>query len=46
MQTPMREFDLIYRDKLNIDIKQVQSEIEEKMAQLRDNPVSVSSSPC
>ena len=25
----------IYRDKLNIDLKQVQSEIEEKIAQLR-----------
>ena len=28
----------IYRDRLNIDIKQVQSEIEERMAQLRTNP--------
>jgi hypothetical protein len=28
----------IYRDRLNIDIEQVKSEIEEKMAQLRDNP--------
>jgi len=28
----------IYRDRLNIDIKQVQSEIEERMAQLRENP--------
>src|SRR5215207_6922880 len=28
----------IYRDKLNIDIKQLQSEIEERMAQLRENP--------
>jgi hypothetical protein len=28
---------LIYRDRLNIDIKQVQSEIEDRMAQLRDN---------
>jgi transposase-like protein len=28
----------IYRDKLNIDLKQVQSEIEERMAQLRANP--------
>ena len=28
----------IYRDRLNIDIKQVQSEIEEKIAQLRANP--------
>ena len=27
----------IYRDRLNIDIKQVQSEIEEKIAQLREN---------
>ena len=27
----------IYRDRLNIDIKQVQSEIEERIAQLRDN---------
>jgi|SRR5215213_621753 len=27
----------IYRDRLNIDIKQVQSEIEEKIAQLRQN---------
>src|SRR5687768_232619 len=26
----------IYRDKLNIDLKQVQSEIEEKIAQLRE----------
>src|SRR5688572_8272935 len=26
-----------YRDRLNIDIKQVQSEIEEKIAQLREN---------
>jgi hypothetical protein len=28
----------IYRDRLNIDIKQVQSEIEEKIAKLRANP--------
>ena len=28
----------IYRDKLNIDVKQVHSEIEERMAQLRENP--------
>jgi transposase-like protein len=28
----------IYRDRLNIDLKQVQSEIEERMAQLRANP--------
>jgi transposase-like protein len=28
----------IYRDKLNIDVKQVQSEIEERLAQLRENP--------
>jgi transposase-like protein len=28
----------IYRDRLNVDVKQVQSEIEERMAQLRDNP--------
>ena len=28
----------IYRDRLNIDIKQVQSEIEERLAQLRANP--------
>ena len=28
----------IYRDRLNIDLKQVQSEIEEKIAQLRENP--------
>src|SRR4029079_1003699 len=28
----------IYRDKLNIDLKQVQSEIEEKIAQLRETP--------
>ena len=27
----------IYRDKLNIDLKQVQSEIEEKIAQLRQH---------
>jgi 20S proteasome alpha/beta subunit len=27
-----------YRDRLNIDLKQVQSEIEERMAQLRENP--------
>jgi hypothetical protein len=27
----------IYRDRLNIDIKQVQSEIEERIAQLREN---------
>src|SRR5688572_24303466 len=27
----------IYRDRLNIDIKQVQSEIEERIAQLRQN---------
>ena len=25
-----------YRDRLNIDVKQVQSEIQERMAQLRD----------
>jgi hypothetical protein len=28
----------IYRDRLNIDIEQVNSEIEERMAQLRENP--------
>src|SRR4030095_15942279 len=28
----------IYRDRLNIDLKQVQSEIEEKMAQLQADP--------
>src|SRR5215211_7565146 len=28
----------IYRDRLNIDLKQVQSEIEERMAQFRENP--------
>jgi len=28
----------IYRDRLNIDIAQVKSEIEERMAQFRDNP--------
>lgn len=28
----------IYRDKLNIDVKQLNSEIEERMAQLRENP--------
>jgi transposase-like protein len=28
----------IYRDRLNIDLKQVQSEIEERMAQIRENP--------
>jgi hypothetical protein len=28
----------IYRDRLNIDIAQVKSEIEERMAQLRANP--------
>jgi hypothetical protein len=27
-----------YRDKLNIDVKQVQSEIEERLAELRENP--------
>jgi hypothetical protein len=27
----------IYRDRLNIDLKQVQSEIEEKIARLRQN---------
>jgi transposase-like protein len=28
----------IYRDKLNIDVKQIQSEIEERLAQFRENP--------
>jgi hypothetical protein len=28
----------IYRDKLNIDVRQVQSEIEERLAELRANP--------
>ena len=28
----------IYRDRLNIDIEQVNSEIRERMAQLRENP--------
>jgi hypothetical protein len=28
----------IYRDKLNIDVKQIESEIEERLAQLRENP--------
>ena len=28
----------IYRDRLNIDIEQLKSEIEEKMAHFRDNP--------
>ena len=28
----------MYRDRLNIDLKQVQSEIEDKIAQLRENP--------
>ena|SRR5690349_21315682 len=28
----------IYRDKLNIDVKKVQSEIEERLAELRENP--------
>jgi hypothetical protein len=28
----------IYRDRLNIDLKQVQSEIEARMAQFRENP--------
>ena len=27
-----------YRDRLNVDVKQLQSEIEERMAQLRENP--------
>jgi hypothetical protein len=28
----------MYRDRLNVDVKQVQSEIEERLAQLRENP--------
>lgn len=28
----------MYRDKLNIDVKQIESEIEERLAQLRENP--------
>jgi hypothetical protein len=28
----------IFRDRLNIDLKQVQSEIEDKIARLRENP--------
>ena len=28
----------IYRDRLNIDIEQLRGEIEERMAQLRENP--------
>jgi hypothetical protein len=28
----------IYRDRLNVDVKQVQSEIEERLAELRANP--------
>jgi len=28
----------IYRDKLNIDVKQVQEEIEQRLAQFRENP--------
>src|SRR5690349_1086271 len=28
----------IYRDRLNIDVKKVQSEIEERLAELRENP--------
>ena len=31
----------IYRDRLNIDIKQVQSEIEERIAQVRENRESL-----
>jgi transposase-like protein len=27
-----------YRDRLNVDVKQVQSEIEERLAELRENP--------